>query len=119
MEGDYIGREIKGSYDVAWLSQILHGESPENCQNIVRKTVAALETGGLILIHEFLLDDSMDGPLFATLFSLNMLLGTNGGQAYSGAQIAEMLRIAGVSEVRRLPFRGTNDSGVIMGVVNR
>ncbi len=119
MEGDYVQGEIKGSYDVAWLSQILHGESPEDCQMIVGKAVAALETGGLILVHEFLLDDTMDGPLFPTLFSLNMLLGTNGGQAYSGAQIAEMLSNAGVGEIRRLPFRGTNDSGVIMGVVKR
>lgn len=119
MDGDYLGGEVKGTYDVAWLSQILHGERPADCQMMVDKAVAALATGGLILVHEFILDDSMDGPLFPALFSLNMLLGTSGGQAYSGAQIARMLSNAGVGEIRRLPFRGTNDSGVIMGVVRR
>jgi hypothetical protein len=119
MDGDYLAEDIRGTYDVAWLSQILHGESPEACQMIVDKTVAALEPGGWIMIHEFILDDTMDAPLFPALFSLNMLLGTDGGQAYSEAQLTAMLGAAGVGEIRRLPFRGTNDSGIIMGVVKR
>jgi hypothetical protein len=80
MEGGYVRNEIRGTYDVAGLSQFLHGESPEDCQMIARKAVAPLNTGGLILVDEFLLDDTMDGPLFPTLFSLNMLLATNCGQ---------------------------------------
>jgi len=119
MDGDYLAEDIAGSYDVAWLSQILHGENPDDCQMIVNKTVAALEPGGLIMVHEFLLNKTLDGPLFPALFSLNMLLGTDGGQAYSEAQIKEMLGNAGVGEIRRLPFRGTNDSGIIMGIVKR
>jgi hypothetical protein len=117
LDGNYLEEEIKGRYDVAWLSQILHGESPDACRMIVRKTVAALEPGGLIMVHEFLLHNTMDGPLFPALFSLNMLLGTDGGQAYSEGQIMEMLEHAGVGEIRRLPFRGTNDSGIIAGIV--
>jgi hypothetical protein len=117
MAGNYLTEDIAGTYDVAWLSQILHGESPDVCQMIVNKTVAALEPGGLIMVHEFILNNTMDGPLFPALFSLNMLLGTDGGQAYSEAQIMEMLANAGVKEIRRLPFRGTNDSGIIMGSV--
>lgn len=119
MDGDYLAEDIAGSYDVAWLSQILHGENPDDCQRIVNKTVATLEPGGLIMVHEFLLNNTMDGPLFPALFSLNMLLGTDGGQAYSEAQIKEMLGNAGVGEIRRLPFRGPNDSGIIMGIVKR
>jgi hypothetical protein len=117
MEGDYIEEDIKGTYDVAWLSQILHGEGADQCQMIVSKTVAALEPGGLIMIHEFVLDNTMDGPLFPALFSLNMLLGTDAGQSYSEAQLTEMLTRAGVREIRRLPFQGPNDSGIIMGIV--
>jgi len=96
MDGDYLAEDIAGAYDVAWLSQILHGENPEACQMIVDKTVAALEPGGLIMVHEFILNNTMDGPLFPALFSLNMLLGTDGGQAYSEAQLMEMLGNAGV-----------------------
>jgi predicted O-methyltransferase YrrM len=118
MEGNYLEDEIKGTYDVAWLSHILHGEGPDDCQMIVNKAVAALESGGLIMIHEFILDNTMDGPLFPALFCLNMLLGTDKGQSYSEAQLTDMLTGAGAREIRRLPFRGPNESGIIMGVVN-
>ncbi len=101
--------------DVAWLSQLLHAEGPEGCRLILEKTVSCLEPGGLIVIHEFLLNDRLDGPLFPALFSLNMLVGTPGGQAYSEREIRDMLARAGVRQVRRLPFRGPNDSGILAG----
>ncbi|MFP3870434.1 MAG: methyltransferase [Syntrophobacteria bacterium] len=115
--GDYLHDELPGSYDVAWLSHILHGEGPEDCEKIIDKSVSALEAGGLILVHDFILNDTMDGPLFPALFALNMLVNTPRGQAYSEAQIREMLRNAGVREITRLPFQGPNDSGILQGVV--
>lgn len=117
MAGDYLKDEIRGEYDVAWLSHILHGEGPEDCAEIVRKTAASVKPGGIIMIHEFILDDTMDGPLFPALFSLNMLLGTQCGQAYSEEQISDMLASAGVREIRRLSFNGPNESGIIKGTV--
>lgn len=115
--GDYLEEPVPGCYDVAWLSHVLHSEGPEACQSIVQKAVAALEPGGSIMIHDFILDDSMDGPLFPALFSLNMLLGTERGQAYSERQLMDMLSGAGVRDVRRLPFRGPTDSGIVAGDV--
>ncbi|NLI34250.1 MAG: SAM-dependent methyltransferase [Deltaproteobacteria bacterium] len=115
--GDYLREEIKGSFDVVWLSQILHGEGPEACQMIIDRAVGAVEPGGLIFVHDFILNNSMDGPLFPALFSLNMLLGTPDGQSYSEEQIRNMLKRAGVKEIRRIPFQGPNDSGIIGGTV--
>ena len=116
-DGDYTKIGIEGRYDVAWLSHILHGEDPETCRDIVRKAVEALEAGGMIIVHEFILNDSMDGPLFPALFSLNMLLGTDGGRSYSESQIGEMLSEAGVKKIRRIPVKTPNDSGIILGVL--
>jgi hypothetical protein len=115
--GSYLGDSIPGSYDVAWLSQILHGEGPDGCMLILEKAVSALQPGGMIVVHEFLLNSRLDGPLFPALFSLNMLLGTPGGKAYSEEEIRDMLTSAGVREIRRLPFQGPNDSGLIAGIV--
>jgi hypothetical protein len=114
--GDYHSDDIPGRYDVAWLSHILHAESPESCLNIIRKTVSALEPGGTIFIHEFILNDQRDGPLFPALFSLNMLLGTESGRAYAAADLSGMLAAAGVRDIRRIPLQTPNDSGVIFGV---
>jgi len=117
MAGNYIEDEIKGSYDVAWLSHILHGEGPEDCQKIIRKVVSVLEAGGLIMVHDFILNDNLDSPISPALFSLNMLINTPQGQSYSESQITSMLADAGVKEIHRIPFRGPNDSGIISGIV--
>ncbi|HWR91355.1 MAG TPA: methyltransferase, partial [Desulfobacterales bacterium] len=113
--GDYHSDGIPGRYDVAWLSHILHAEGPEACRNIIQKTVSALEPGGMIIIHEFILNDTLDGPLFPALFSLNMLLGTESGRSYSEAELSAMLAAAGVRDIRRIPVQTPNDSGVILG----
>jgi hypothetical protein len=115
--GDFDIEGIRGRFDVAWLSHILHGEGPEGCAVILKKAVAALEPGGMILVQEFILSDTMDGPPFPALFSLNMLLGTPEGQAYSEGQLIAMLAAAGVSELRRLPLELPNGAGVIAGTV--
>lgn len=117
MDIDYLKEDIEGVYDVAWLSQILHGEGPEDCRAIIGKAVSALEPGGMILIHEFILNDTMDSPLFPALFSLNMLLGTHGGQSYSQQQLGDMLSEAGVRDIKRIFIDSPNDSGIIKGVV--
>jgi SAM-dependent methyltransferase len=116
-EGNYVQEDIRGTFDVAWLSQILHSEGPEEAQRIIRKAVSVLEPGGQILVHEFLLNNTLDGPLNPALFSLNMLLGTAHGQSYSEQQIMDMLAHAGAKEIRRLPLQTPNDSGVILGTV--
>ncbi|MBU1741107.1 MAG: SAM-dependent methyltransferase, partial [Proteobacteria bacterium] len=115
--GDYLEGEIDGPFDVAWLSQILHGENVAGCALIIDRVVRALEPGGTILVHEFVLDDARDGPVFPALFSLNMLLGTDGGRAYTESEIKAMLSAAGVKDVRRLDFVGPNDSAIIAGAV--
>jgi hypothetical protein len=116
-DGNYLTDDIPGEYDVAWLSHILHGEGPEDCLNIIRKTVSALEPGGWVIIHEFILNDTRDGPLFPALFSLNMLQGTESGRAYSEHELKEMLEACGVRGVRRIGIQTPNDSGILVGTV--
>ena len=114
--GDYHEDPLTEVYDVVWISHILHAENEDNCRRIIRKAVDALEMGGLLVIHDFLLNETMDGPLFPALFALNMLLGTDGGQAYSQAQIEGMLKEAGLHSIERRPLESPNDSGLVLGV---
>lgn len=116
-EGDFISGDVPGGYDVAWLSHILHGEGSEGCAVILRRAVAALEPGGMLMVQEFILDDDMDGPLFPALFSLNMLLGTPQGRSYSQRQLEEMMTAAGVRSIRRLELDLPNGAGVLTGIV--
>jgi len=118
---DFIGGDFTcdpiggGPYDVAWLSHILHSNSMSECQNCLDKTVAALSPGGQILVHDFILDDSKDGPEFPALFALNMLVGTANGRSYSRAEITAMLERAGVSDIVHHKLKVPNDSSVLAG----
>jgi len=116
-EGNYLEDDIQGRYDVAWLSHILHGESPEDCDLIIKKAVETLDPDGLVMIHDFILNNDLAGPLFPALFSLNMLTGTAGGRSYSEEQIMGMLAKAGAKNLKRHPFRAPNDSGIIVGII--
>jgi len=107
----------KGPYDAAWLSHILHSNGPEQCQKIIDKTVAAMAPGGIIMIHDFILDNSKDGPEFPTLFSLNMLVNNPAGRSYSEEELTAMLHKSGVRHIKRHPFQGPSDSSILYGIV--
>ncbi|MBA4396336.1 MAG: SAM-dependent methyltransferase, partial [Syntrophus sp. (in: bacteria)] len=117
-EGDYLHDNIPGTCDVALLSHILHAEGPADCRNLIKKAVSLLQPGGLIIIHEFILDNTMDSPLHPALFALNMLLGTPAGRSYSEEQLMDMLAEAHIRDIRRIPVETPNDSGVIIGNIS-
>lgn len=106
-----------GLCDVAWLSHILHSSGPEQCQELIDKTIAALQPGGLIIIHDFILNDDKDGPRFPALFALNMLIATPLGRCYTEKELRAMLSRGGVRDVKRIPFTSPNDSGILYGWV--
>ena len=112
---DFTKEDIQGRFDAAWLSHILHGEGPDYCRMIVKKAAGVLNPGGILLIHEFILNNDLAGPLFPTLFSLNMLLGTSEGRAYSEGELMDMMAEAGLTDIQRHPFKAPNESGIVMG----
>lgn len=116
--GDFNTDAISGGpYDVAWLSHILHSLGPEECQTLLNKTAAAMEPGGLLLIHEFILDNPKDAPEFPALFALNMLIHNQEGRSYSEEELHSMLTRAGLKNIYRHSFHGPNDSAIIYGEV--
>ena len=114
--GDILHDPIGSGFDVVWISHLLHSEGPETCTAIVAKAVAALNDGGLLLVQEFILDDKRDAPLHPALFSLNMLIGTPSGQAYSQGELRNMMTEAGLQDVGLLPIQLPNGAGIMTGV---
>lgn len=115
--GDFGDSEpLADSYDVAWLSHVLHGEGPQACARMLARAAEALEPGGALLVQEFILDADRTAPLFPALFSLNMLIGTPQGQSYSQPLIEQMLRAAGLTAIERLPLELPNGAGVLQAI---
>lgn len=113
--GNFLTEPLPEGYDVAWLSQILHGDSPENAANVVARAGKILKPGGLLIIQEFVLDDDRRGPPHPALFGLNMLVGTEGGQTYTRAELETMLRMAGAASVSRLDVDLPMGCGILVG----
>ena len=113
--GDFFKDEIPGRYDAVWLSHILHSSGPEECRHLIGKAVRVLKPGGLLLVHDFWLNESGDGPLFPALFALNMLVRTHRGRSYTGSEVKLMLELSGLKNIRRLDLDVPNDSGVFVG----
>jgi hypothetical protein len=116
IDGNFNSDEYPGPYDAVWMSHILHGEGEEACRGITGKAAKALEPGGKIFIHEFILDNDGASPLFPALFSINMFLHTEKGKSYTEAELNGMLAASGFKDIQRLPVRTPTQSGVIMGI---
>ncbi len=78
IEGDF-NKEIKGQYDVAFLSNIIHGEGEQENIALIRRVYNALNSGGKIIIQDFILDNGKASRFFPDSFALNMLLFTEKG----------------------------------------
>jgi len=102
IEGDYHKDAMEGPYDVIWLSQVLHGEGPAECERLVQKAADALAPGGKLWIQEFIVDPEGQGHPFAALFSLNMLVNTKEGCSYSAEELSDFMALAGLSKIEQM-----------------
>lgn len=101
LEGDFHTDHIGSGYDLILISQILHSLSMPESISLLRKSRKALNRGGTVAIHEFLLSDDHTQPPQGALFSVNMLVNTSGGRSYSPSELSEMLTRAGFSSARQ------------------
>jgi ubiquinone/menaquinone biosynthesis C-methylase UbiE len=111
--GDFQRDPLGQGFDAIWISQVLHSQDEAGCIALLGKAAQALQPGGALMVHEFLLDDSCTQPLTAALFAVHMLVMTAGGRAYSGSEIAGWMRGCGLVavEIRKV----SDDTGVVLG----
>jgi predicted O-methyltransferase YrrM len=100
--GDMRTDELGSGYDLLLLSAICHMFGPKENQELFARCYRALAPGGRLVVRDFILDPDQTSPRQASLFALNMLVGTKAGSTYTEAQYAEWLRGAGFSRVERL-----------------
>jgi acetylserotonin N-methyltransferase len=89
-------------HDAAFLSDVFHDWTDAQCVALAARAFAALPTGGRILVHELLLDDTRDAPLVAAAYSVVMLFNTPGRQR-TGTDLVGLLDRAGFESVAICP----------------
>jgi len=100
--GDFDKDELPEGHDLAWLSAIIHQNSPEQNDALYARIFRALVPGGRLLVRDHVMDGSRTRPRAGALFAVNMLVGTAGGGTYSFEEIRAGLARAGFLRIRLL-----------------
>ena len=115
LRGDYRIDEIPGSYDVIFLSNIIHGEGVEENQRLMNKAAAALKPGGSVIVKDHILDDTRTNPPTGAIFSLLMLLTTRSGRCYTFNEVKSWLEAAGLNKISQVDLPAPLNSSLIIG----
>ena len=116
--GDFLNDPIQGTYDVIWLSNVIHIYSASINTKLFQKLRSHLNPAGRILIQDtFLLDKQGLRPIETNLFAVTMLLFTETGNTFSVGEVQKWLvrnrfKNPGIIKLKK----GTGDwDGVLIG----
>jgi SAM-dependent methyltransferase len=113
---DYRSDSVPGSYDAIFLSNIIHGENPDRNAALVLKLATHLKPGGRIIVKDHILDDTHANPPVGAIFSMLMLLTTDGGRCYSFAEIRSWMENAGLGQVQQIDLPPPLNSSLVIGI---
>jgi SAM-dependent methyltransferase len=111
-EGDYRKTKIPDGFDVAFLSNIIHSEDETTNQDLMKNIYEALNTGGLLVIKDHILNEDLTSPAVGAIFSITMLLATN-GRDYSFKEVSRWLEKAGFKYIEWKQLSNTLESSLI------
>lgn len=100
--GDYLKDDLPGGFDMVFLSAIVHANSSDENVELIRKSAAALNPGGRVVVSEFIMNEDRVGPPFGALFALNMLVNTRGGDTFTESEIRGWYESAGLTSIDRI-----------------
>lgn len=86
--------------DVVLMGHILHDWNLQEKKMLLRKAYEALPPGGAVIVYDAIIDDGRSQNAFGLLISLNMLIETEGGFDYTGADCQTWMREAGFRQSR-------------------
>jgi ubiquinone/menaquinone biosynthesis C-methylase UbiE len=112
IQGDFIHDDIGRGYDLILVSQILHATSETDNIMLLKKCKRALNKNGRIVIQEFKISTDLTHPPNSSLFSVNMLVNTNGGRCYSSEEMKKWLLKIGMKNIKE---KALDDSALISG----
>jgi 2-polyprenyl-3-methyl-5-hydroxy-6-metoxy-1,4-benzoquinol methylase len=97
--------DLGSDYDIVLIPAFLHHFDAAANEKLLRRVHAALAPPGMVITIEQIPNEDRVSPARAAAFSLGMLLGTPGGDAYTFGELEQMFRNAGFTrnEFRELP----------------
>jgi len=102
--GDYTTDDLPTGFDLAFLSAVIHSNSLDVNQDLIKKCYHALNKNGKILIQDWIMNNERTQPTTGAIFAVNMLVGTDAGDCYTEQEVTKMLQVAGFSTITRIEF---------------
>ena len=115
---DYRKDPIPGSYDAIFLSNIIHGEDAGQNRRLLCRLAPRLKPSGRIIVKDHILDEGRAHPAVGAIFSLLMLLTTDGGRCYSFGEIKDWMERAGLLRVQQIDLPAPLTSSLVIGFAN-
>ena len=97
--GDFFKDDLPKA-DVIIMGHILHDWDLEQKRMLLKKAYDALPEGGALIVYEAMIDNDRRENAFGLLMSLNMLIETDGGFDFTGADCEGWMKEAGFSSSR-------------------
>jgi hypothetical protein len=114
--GNYLTSDFGTGYDAVLLSGMMHRETPDGCRLLLRKSAAALDAGGMIVVSDVFFDaDDKTTPPFAISFALNMMLTSDEGSAHAVTEMARWMSEAGFTGIDVRPLPPPNPHTLLVG----
>ena len=104
-EGDWNRDELGEGYDCLLMANIMHGPGSQ-AETRLEQGMRALVPGGLLIAHDFLLNNDRSGPLPAALF--NLMIG-----AYTVNELIAIIRSVGFANVSLIAYHSQRGAGIV------
>jgi predicted O-methyltransferase YrrM len=98
--GDFYEDEFPRGHDLAFVSAIIHQNSPGQNVDLYKKVFRSLNRGGRIVIRDHVMEPDRIHPRDGAIFAVNMLMGTHSGGTYTYEEIESDLSQAGFTGIR-------------------
>ena len=95
--GSVFETDLGDEYDLVLLTNIFHHFDQETCIKLMKRAHQALKRGGRAVTLEFVPNEDRVSPPREAAFSMQMLAGTDAGDAYTFSEYEQMLAKAGFS----------------------
>jgi hypothetical protein len=102
--GNYTKNDLPEGFDLAFLSAIIHSNSLEVNQDLVKKCYTCLNKNGRIVIQDWIMNNDRTQPVQGAVFAINMLVGTESGDCFTEGEVTDILKAAGFKNIIRIEF---------------
>jgi 2-hydroxy-4-(methylsulfanyl)butanoate S-methyltransferase len=100
LAGNAITTDWPSGHDVILMSYVWSAVGEEDIAVLTRRAVAALQPGGSMLVHDFMVDNAHDGPAFAAWYLLGSIFDNPTAVCLTPAYVESVLREVGLKVER-------------------